>query len=62
MAGLKIYEIAYQIENPKIKDFCPLRFAEVAASSVKEAKELFYRNHEYSKIIQIRIKRKENKK
>ena len=63
MAGLKIYQIAYQNEDPKSKEFCLLRFAEVAACSVKQAKELFFRNHHKSnRIVQVRFKRKEIKK
>lgn len=63
MAGLKIYQIAYQNEDPKSKEFCTLRFAEVAACNVKEAKEMFFRNHHTcNRIVQVRFKRKENTK
>lgn len=60
MAGLKIYQIAYQNEDPKSEEFCILRFAEVAARNTKEAKDLFFRNHHKSnRIVQVRFKRKE---
>ena len=54
----KMYQIAYQNENPKSDQYCILRFAEVAARNQKEAREIFYRNHHKSnRIVQIRFKR-----
>ena len=54
----KIYQIAYQNENPKSDRYCILRFAEVAAKNYKEARKIFYRNHHKSnRIVPIRFKR-----
>ena len=54
----KIYRIAYQNEDPKKDDYCLLKFAEVAASNSKQAKEIFFRyHHKSNRICKIEIKR-----
>lgn len=55
----KVFEIAYQNENPKDADYCLLKFAEVCADNQKQAKEIFFRHHSDSnRVVQCRFKRK----
>ena len=55
----KVFEIAYQNENSKDPDYCLLRFSEVGAYNIKEAKEIFFRYHDNKyRIVQCRFKRK----
>ena len=55
----KTFEIAYTNTDPKAEYSGLLRFADVCADNIKQAREIFYWNHDKScNIVQIRFKRK----
>ena len=60
---LKVYMVEYFYRKPS-KHFSPWLhlFCEIGAESEKEAKRIFYKNHPYSYIKTISIKRRILKK
>ena len=55
----KMYEVTYVNDDPKAEYTGLVRYADVCADNVKQAKEIFYRYHDKTcSIAKIKFKRK----